>query len=550
MRWRRITLAAGLFSAVAACGDAGFAEDEAAGGVPTGGSGAWCEEDADCLDGYQCFQNQCVFQGAAGPGAGPSGADAGLPEREVESFEGRRPAAGKHYVFIPSPATDRVVRVHAQSLAIRSLPVGDEPTEIRTVPGEDTAVVLDHGSDEVSVIRVEGDDDQIEHFSLPAHFNAITLTPEGDRALCWMDLGAAEPGEDTAALQEVAVVELDDGHVERVSIGFRPREVVFPEAGGRALFVTEDGLSIVMYDELDGPAVARTVPLAVDIFAHVGREVRVTSDGAFAISRGPGEPGVTIVELAEGIPRFVDLESVPTDLDLLPDGDTALVMLRDAERLALVPIREAATDPDTVVVVETPGHALGSAAVGAAGEVAVLYTTVIDSPQVTLLDLRTAAYVHRPLRKGVAGVAVDPTGASAWVLHTRVEDAEGPAETEEERLARSPAYSLLDLRSSFARLVTTAADPTDLLFADDGSDAFVVIHDPGRGESAIHRIGLSAYEVEVFPLGARPEALGALPAAARVFVSQAWPEGRISFLDLDADRLETVSGFALNERID
>ena len=532
---------------LAGCGNA----DSVDGAYPYDERKATCLADEDCGQGEVCFAGQCIFQGEA-----PADADGlvdDLPEEQEQRLAAFTvPAATGQHVWVASPATDTLARIHGTTLSIDAIEVGDEPSVVRAGAPDDAVLVLNRGSDELALVR--GSDD-VEFHRLPGHFNALTLDPSGAHALCWFDLSQVRTGEDVASLQDVAVVELATGVVRSVTIGFRPRRITFTADGTTALVVTDDGLSVFRPAELSATNLAATIPLATGVFGQAGREVAVTPDGAYAVSRGPDEAGVTVVDLADGIPRFVALGAQPSDLDLLPDGRTALVMLRAAERLALVPLDTVAEDPDSVRYIDFSGHVLGSAAVAPAGEFAVLYTTVQSDdvpPQVALLELTGEVIVHRPLRKGIAGVEVAPDGQTAFVLHTKEEGEPDPVDGEEQFLARSYGYSLLDLRTLNAKLQTTAAAPSGLVFAPDRGEAYLVLR--SANTAAVQRVNLASLAVETWALGRPPEVVGVLASVDRAFVTQTHPEGRISFINLadqvdDGGRLETVSGYALNGRI-
>ncbi len=513
-----------------------------------------CIADQDCGEGELCFAGQCVFQGAAPPSANETdGGVDDLPEEQEQQLAAFTvPAAGGEHVWVASPETDTLVRIHGTTLAIDAIEVGDEPTVVRAGGLDDTVLVLNRGSDELAVVH---DPDDVVFHRLPGHFNALALDPSGAYALCWFDLSQVRAGEDAASLQDLAVVALATGEIHTVTVGFRPRRITFTADGATALVVTEDGVSVFRPADLSADHLAVTIPLATGVFGQAGREVAITPDGAYAVSRGPDEAGVTVVDLAEGTPRFVNLEAQPTDLDLLPDGRTALVMLRGAERLALVPLETAVAAPGSIRYIDFAGHVLGSAAVAPAGRFAVLYTTVQSEevpPQVALLELASEVIVHRPLRKGIAGVEVAPDGQTAFVLHSKAEGAPDPSEGEALFLARSYGYSLLDLRTVNAKLQTTPAAPSGLVFAPDRDEAFLILSGPET--AAVQRVNLSSLAVQTWSLGRPPEVVGVLASVDRAFVTQTHPEGRISFVNLasevaDGGRLETVSGYALNGRI-
>ena len=110
---------------------------------------ASCITDVDCGEGELCFAGQCVFQGMAPPA--PGAADAGvdpLPQEQEQSLAAFTvPAAGREHVWVASPETDTLVRIHGATLAIDAIEVGDEPTEVRTRAGDDAVVVDDPRQD-------------------------------------------------------------------------------------------------------------------------------------------------------------------------------------------------------------------------------------------------------------------------------------------------------------------------------------------------------------------------------------------------------------------
>lgn len=561
-------------------------------------AGLGCLDALDCPDGHACFDGRCVFQGGA------PGADAGAPappEAEID-LSPAAPAAGRDHAWITAPHNDAIARIHGQTLAVTVIEVGDDPHVVRTVPGEDTAVVLTRGDDRLTVVRHAAGADALTAHDLPGHFNALDLAPDGRHAIAWFDLTAARPGEDAAAIQDIAVLDLATGALHPIAIGFAPRRVAF--ADGDALIVTDDGLSIVRLEALDGPAIAPTIPLAPDVFSQADREVVLTPDGRHAASRGPGEPGITVVDLTEAIPRFIPLGAEPTDLDLLPDG-TALVMLREARRLALVPLATAA-DPATHRVIGYGDLPLGSAVVSPRGDRALLFATRPDAPPAAaLLALPEGDLARVPLRKRALGAAIDPEGHVALVLHApeapggadpsppdidaapepdaaALPDAEAtdagppdldaePADTDADpdpadaapaepplddpgpgvdpELAPRPGYSLVDLDTAFVKLTLTPAPVTAIAFAPGDLALLALRAEPAIAE--LHRLDLTRFDARRDLLGSPPRALGVLPAVDRAFVTQDHPTGRIGFVPLTTDgHIETVTGFALNGRIE
>lgn len=546
--WPRQAILAVLAAAcgLSACGDG-------AGGSGMAKGGAFDYEPA--ADG-----------GAAGPAGeyGDQGAGGtALPdENETEGLAFSAPAVGLDHVWVVSPENDLLLRIDAETRKVSAIPVGDAPSAVVTLPGLERGLVLNRGSDELSLVDI-GEDGaaDVRFIGLSRHFNALALDPSGRFAVLWFDLSRAAAGEDATALQDAALVDLSDFAapvVTALATGFRPRAPFFSADGRVCYLVTEDGLTVV---DLAGAAQGgepvgppRLLPTAGDPFHQDGREVAISPDGRYVVSRGAGETTIAILTPADGALRMVELGSEPTDLDLYAEGTRALVMLRSAQQAAFVNLETGLVDR---VPLTAP---LGSAAIADAGGRAILYTTLPTEnlePRIALLDLRPnpPVMVERPVRKEIAGAAIDPEGRTAFLLHRATPVAAADANTPDGLVARSEGFSLVDLDTAFVRLVTTAAAPRGVLFSESLRRAWIPIADARFDERALMVADLAALSVRQIELPSRPEAVGEVPAADRIFVTQTHPEGRISFLARDAERpeddeLRTLSGYLLNGRIE
>lgn len=522
-----------------------------------------CAVDEDCAATDVCFDGRCIFQGETpapgeAPGDEPPAPPPGPPPAEVEVLAGTRPAAGLRQVWIASPTTDTVVHIDAETLELGLVEVGDRPDDVRAQPGREAVVVLAEGSDTLHAIELLDGEPAVQSWRLPHHYNTLDLSPDGRSAWCWMDLSQARPGEDTGAVQQLTIVDLVRGEQLTVTVGFRPERLVFtPEGQGRLL--TADGLSIID-DEARERGVAPLIPLALDPLSTAAREVVLTPDGRWAISRAADTPGLTVVDLEEGTPRLVDLGEAPTDLDLMPDGATVLAMLPESRALALVPIATAVDAPDGIRRIDVPRAALNAAVIGPNARRALLYTTAdhaTGDSLAALLDVDGGAVIYLPLRKAARGAAIDPSGRVAYVLHARATPAEldeaGIDPTSPEAaIAGRHGFSLVELDTGFAKLETTDAPPGGLVFAPDQPLALLHLADAERGVADWVRVRLDDLGVERRALASTPEVIGLLPSVSRAFVTQQHPTGRISFLPLDRPDapLETVTGYALNGRIE
>ena len=95
----------------------------------------------------------------------------------------------------------------------------------------------------------------------------------------------------------------------------------------------------------------------------------------------------------------------------------------------------------------------------------------------------------------------------------------------------------------------TKANPNPFAITPDSSYAFVLLRDDAASVRIAERISLTSFLVDDFPLGSPPNSIAALSGTQEVFVGQVYPEGRISFINWMSGSLTSVTGFALNGRI-
>ena len=114
------------------------------------------------------------------------------------------------YVYVNMPELDALAKIDGATLAVTSVPVGDRPGVVVTIPGTDDALVLDRGSASVSIVRPTVDRD--ERITLPTlpNLNMLTVEDEGRWAVAWFDLtrAVAEAGRDFKTVMPRAAREL------------------------------------------------------------------------------------------------------------------------------------------------------------------------------------------------------------------------------------------------------------------------------------------------------------------------------------------------------
>jgi YVTN family beta-propeller protein len=503
--------------------------------------------------------------GGAGKGSAPGannggssgsgnnmGADPVMPPppemEERRSFE--TPRAGARYVYVANPRRDTVAVIDSTNLATRSIQVGDTPTYLQTLPGKDVALVINVGSRDVSILRTEANGTRTSTVPVVPGVNALSVAPDGRHVVAWFQSpnrpgGAGGP---PGSFQDVSLITLGEkDEAVGLTVGFRPSDVAFAADGSAAFVITEDGVSVLRFADIRGPALAPLVP--VGDAADTALDVSVTPDGKYALSRKEGSAQIRLVDLATRTTTTADLGSAVTDLDLSPGGDFALAVLRETGTVVRLALPGGFTDPTQRQLFAAVGG-IGSATITPDGKTAILYTTASPIERLVLLDLTAQGSRPVRLKKGVRAVAVAPDSRTALIVHTK--DPGDPRDATidvETAIDRSHGYSVVDLASAFAKLQLTSAPVGELAITPDATRAFVLLRDDAASIRVAQRIALASFIVDDFALGSPPLAIAALADSKRMFVSQVHPEGRISFIHWETGAVESVTGFELNGRI-
>ena len=114
------------------------------------------------------------------------------------------------------------------------------------------AVVINVGSRDATILRTEASGTRTSTVPVSRGANALTLSPDGRHAIAWLNSAArsgAAPASPAGSFQDVTVITLHDGGDAAVdlTVGFRPRGVVFAADGSAGFVITEDGVSIVRF---------------------------------------------------------------------------------------------------------------------------------------------------------------------------------------------------------------------------------------------------------------------------------------------------------------
>jgi YVTN family beta-propeller protein len=587
-----------------------------------------------------------------------------LEDEEEVLVQFELPSAGERYVYAANPDNNSVAVIDSETLAIQTVEAGDEPTFLQTLGGRDAAIVLNVNSDDATIVRTEAGVSRTTTVDVVGGSNAIAVAPDGKHAIVYFNVDLRSSGP-SGSFQDLSVVVLEEGEDRSVgmTVGFRPSAVAFAEDSSRGFVVTEDGVSILDFEQIEeqGSHIARTVPLGAATEAE-SLDVSITPDGRYALARPAGEGVLRLADLRDvdaevktldlteifaqatldaiqrdaearaaaaatdagadadpepspaveeesaeadagpgpleldggvtggavgdaGEPRAADAgapEPQPeaagepvepaadpgappmttedlgelaftevTDVDLSPEGEFALAVVRDRRTVLKVPIPEAFDDIDLVSVITVGEEIVGSVNIAPNGERALLYTTAQDDNEhLSILEIESEEIQVVRLPKSVRAVTIAPDSSSALVVHKKLPGDPNQAGVDPDTLIdRAYGYSVLQLEDGFSKLQLTNSDLGPSTIVPDGSYMFILFNDRARGSYEVHRVGLRNFLVDPVQLGSPPVSVGAVPGTSKVFVGQEHPDGRITFIDWATAATESVTGFELNSRI-
>lgn len=496
---------------------------------------------------------------------------------EEEEFLVQQVAATDSYVFVPNQSedSDTVALIDGLDFSVYPIQVGRQPTQVvaADIEGQGSVgYVLSTGAATVAIIRADqGQGDHradVRLLPVPREVNQLAMAPDGRHVLAYIDPNQPiNASASAASLQTMALIRLGDepgqDEVFQLSVTRLIDEIAFAEDSSLAFVVGRDGINRLPLPHIKDDAFIPTIHLGLSstIFSPVDQEVAFSADGSLLALRTSQYAGVGIFELdpVEAIVanyRLVELEAVPTDLDLIErDGEPAMVMatLRSLEEVAIFSVDDAleADEEDTsfIRIVGAPGADVGIGRITPDDSAVIVFSTLPTHPVVGLLDLETETITTYSLRNQIRTLAISPDSRTAVVVHNRQEGTSSGSDWNE-RFRHSEGLTLWDLASGYRRPVMLDAEPEEILMTtNEAGDPFLFVmltsSDPAR--QGVQRIDLTTHRIDFLRLPRPPMQLGMV--AGQVFVSQEEETGRITFLDVETNQQRTVSGYELNAGI-
>ena len=531
--------------------------------------------------------------GAGGGGPGGSGgadtADINLGGEQEDDFLRLLPAATDKYVFVANPARNTVTRIGSTSLEVITVEVGANPAVVQTTPDYQRAATFNQDSDDVSII--DAATLNVETVPVRENFNNMVMSPDGRWVICYHDQAIDEQTNGSGGVSsynEISLVDLEGAiHLPQV-VGFQPVQIKYSGDSSLAVVVSDENLAVIDL------TVEEPVPVLVQIAEDLGNppaaeEVVITPDGSYALVRQYGVNELVVVDLRTLSVQRVAAGDNPTDLDLSPDGDFAVVVARSSKELHVFDIASftgasAATGPggpggpggpdtgDTggldTAVEDTGGEDTGGDTGGAAfptdaslvlslpedeiigsllfapsGDKAILYTTASLEARYHVWDLATDDIAVHLLEKPIRSMSISPTGESMLVFHTEADaDDADPASP----FFGEEALTIIDLDDFRSNPLLLEDKPKAYANSNDGRWGYFVMEDLPW----LIAIEYSTLLFEPVQLFSEAVHVGVMPDTSYAYVNQTHDLGRISFYEPDEEILETITGFELNAGIE
>jgi hypothetical protein len=489
------------------------------------------------------------------PGTGDSGDFGGGAPRpppaeadeapEPEALRLTKPAATRNFVFVANEVSGNVARVQVDGLAvrIRTARVGPRPTFVRAIPERDSALVLSTGNGTVGLVESLPDGSmQVVQRPVVQGANRLEMTEDGRFGFAFHDGRLPNPSTLPGAISELSALVLGPDGLQtfQISTGVGIRDVRFPGVG-RAVILTEDGLATVDVASLAGDRFVPAIPVQGMGPSSALRDLElvVLDDGSTVVARAAQGSGLQVFSLDTDRQETVELPARASDIDGATGG-IVVAALRGVDQVAFV---DTTADPAEVTLVDVEAGLAGQTAVAGDLRRVVTFSTAPDEAgmprtRVAIIDWPEATVRVVDVRKPVRDAFISPGGRYAIINH---QPPSGSSRTDP--LASIAAVSVIDLDDASVRLVQLRAEADELLVT--GADEALWIEVPLAGDGDIVRLDLRSFRADTLRLDARPETLGWIPGAGRLYVTQNHPLGRMALIDTDSLQRRELTGYEL-----
>lgn len=502
-----------------------------------------CYSNSDCNSGYRCSDNQCIpyetnyCYSNSDCGSNQKCVDGQCILNTTENIVYYSPTLGNKYVFAITPNNNSIAKIDINTLDIESLTVGINPTKIFTLPNKDIAVVLNKGSQELSIINSETNETSVMYLPLTANLNDMVLSNNGKYLIVytnWQQEGSSDFG--TGNPQEINLVNLETLKVFTLSVGYKPQNVMFNAVSSKAYVITLDGITIINLSEITSDRFLRTTPLSKDPLANgIGREVYITDNGNFALVREYNDKTVSLVDLTTEEIKSLQFDYKPTDIDIFDNGLKMLLTFKESKEVTVIDIpADFNTETFELQTVVFEGIDIMFSIIH--NKTAFIYSPNSQTKSIEILNLDTLLYETILVRKDIISMAVTPNGEKTIIFHP-VENGSNKA-----------YYTLLDVESKFTKVIQTETIFKSFLFSSNSENLIIIFS--GTNVKTGDIVNLNSFVVKDIEFGSNPNSIGIIEQNNKCYISQEHSEGRISFIDLLTYSMKTITGFELNSEIE
>ncbi len=464
------------------------------------------------------------------------------PEEELESSFGAPVATGR-YVWVANPDSGRVAYIDGETLQIQIVDAGHRPTYLAAVPdnSEDVAIVLNTASSDATVLRAK--EGSLTTLTLPVHntANGWAVSPNGRWATAWTDARELDNADPLDGFQDLTLLDLSKETSTQLSVGYRPSALQYDVASSRLFAITEDGITVLALDQSE-PAVLSHIMLATSPQDDPNtRDVSITPDGAFALVRRENQASIGVFSLDTA--QYVDvvLSAPVTDLDLSPSGTIAVAVVREVGEVALLDMSTIFSAPTEFTTVTIPDVVVGSVSLPTDSPSAFLYTNALPVSALTVLDTSQPTPTPRliGLHAPVKSVLPTPFGKHAVVLHDVLDAG-----------SYSSALSLVPVAAELpSKIQGLNSKPTSVAIAPTGERALLAIGGEKDPPYQMLVAQFPSLKIDLHTLASEPISAGIVVEANSGFVAQKHPDGRITFVDFDDNKIRTLTGFELATQV-
>lgn len=537
-------------------------------------------------------------------GAAGSSMDAGLAEEETEPKEKPEERktdfvvaqASEDFIFVPNPGNHVVTVIDPQSeplyRGVHYISAGNRPTYVGACYEDNVAVAIDEGAGKAAVIRVSRaayPEPAIVEVGRGA--NAVAFSPRCFYALVYYDPDYVGDEDRSGGYQEVSVIDLERGEERsvRVTVGLRPREIIFDREGKGAFFITEDGVSTVTFADLFGnnadSALAESVDFGRELEAEK-LEIGLSPYGRFVTGYEKGSSEIYLLDTSTDTMSSLDMVEILNALNQTPDAGAPAVIIDDAgveepeeseepeevetieeaavSQLAIAPSGSFALavipDPGVVLMIKIPkgfenpstivplleNEPNDSAAIDPNEMTALVYDRAGRGSFINVVDLEAEEGEEESKSKRVwlAGpvdeVHYSPDGNTALIIH----NSEGASWE-----PKATGYSALAVDKGIAGFHATSVRPGDFAFSAAARALFMILRDDALGTRQLLRVALGSLLVEPIDLERRPRGLGVIQGVERVVVDHEHVDGHVVLFDWTGAVTGSLVGFQIVDRI-